>query len=249
MFGLSPKLPLPEEQRKWVDRGFERLTKLLGRQRMLDAKLILPDDEYFPDPYDGSKSGVVAMAERVATYMGVPRETFVVEIFAEGEDAWREALPVGRPESHDAAGLYLHKLEEERRVIGVHAKGLKDPLALAATLAHELAHAILLGGKLLDPNAVDMEPMTDLCTVFLGMGFFTASSAFQFKQWTSNRTQGWSWERKGYLSEELWAYALARFAFERGERKPDWAKQLPTNIRGYFTRSAAWLEKHGGRIE
>jgi hypothetical protein len=249
MFGLTSKLPLPEEQRKWVDDGFERLMKMLGRQRLLDAELILPDDSFFPDPYDGSKASVIAMAEPIAGYMGVSREIFIVEIFAENEDAWRESVPIWHGESQDAAGLYLQKPEEGRRVVGVHAKGLRDPLALVATLAHELAHIILLGGNLLDPNADDMEPMTDLCTVFLGMGFFTASSAFQFKQWTSNRTQGWSTQRKGYLSEELWGYALARFAHERGEDKPDWAKQLPTNIRGYFKRSAAGLEKHTGRLE
>jgi len=215
----------------------------------LDAELILPDDQFFPDPFDGSKSSVVVMAERVAGYMGVPRESFVVEIYAEGEDAWRETVPLWHGETSDAAGLYLHKPEEGKRVIGVHAKGLKDPLALAAAIAHELAHVILLGGNLLDRDAPDMEPMTDLCTVFLGMGFFTASSAFQFKQWSSNRTQGWSTQRKGYLSEELWSYALARFAHDRGERKPEWAKQLPSNISGYFARSAAWLEKHAGRLE
>lgn len=246
MFGLTPRLPLSEEQRRWVDDGFERLAKMLGTQRMLNVEVILPNDRFFPDPYDGSKESVIAMAERIAIYMGVPRESFVVEIYAENEEAWRETVPVWHGETEDAAGLYLHKLEEGRRIVGVHAKGLKDPLSLAATLAHELAHAILLGGNLLDPDAPDMEPMTDLCTVFLGVGFFTASSAFQFKQWTSNRTQGWSTQRKGYLSEELWGYALARFAHERGEKKPDWAKQLPTNIRGYFTRSAAWLDEHAG---
>jgi hypothetical protein len=249
MFGLTSKLPLPKEQQKWVDDGFDRLAKMLGRNRMMDAELILPDDEFFPDPYDGSKSSVVAMAERIAGYMGVVHNSFLVEIYAEGEDAWRESLTVDSREAHDAAGLYLREPEQGRYVVGVHAKGLKDPVALAATLSHELAHVILLGGKLLDPDTEDMEPMTDLCTVFLGMGFFTASSAFQFKQWTDMRTQGWSTQRKGYLSEELWAYALARFAYERGENKPDWAKQLPTNIRGYFTRSAAWLEKHAGRLE
>ena len=202
MFGLTAKLPLPEEQRKWVDGGFERLTKMLGRQRMLDAELILPNDRYFPDLYDGSTESVIAMAERVAAYMRVPRESFLVVIYAENEEAWRETVPLWHGESRDAAGLYLRHPEQGRHVVGVHAKGLKDPLALAATLAHELAHVILLGGNLLDPDADDMEPMTDLCTVFLGMGFLPASSAFQFKQWTSVQTQGWSWERKGYLSEE-----------------------------------------------
>jgi len=45
MFGFSPKLPVSEEDRRWVDEGFRRLEKLLGRQRMLDAKVVLPTAE------------------------------------------------------------------------------------------------------------------------------------------------------------------------------------------------------------
>ena len=56
-----------------------------------------------------------------------------------------------------------------------------------------------------------MEPMNDLLTVFLGFGIFTANSAFHFKQYTTDRAQGWSAGRSGYL-------------FERREAKPAWRK-------------------------
>ena len=49
-------------------------------------------------------------------------------------------------------------------------------------------------------------------------------------------------QRLGYLPEEIYGYALARFAHERGERDPKWAKHLSTNVRTYFKKSAAWLE-------
>lgn len=39
-------------------------------------------------------------------------------------------------------------------------------------------------------------------------------------------SQGWSARRLGYLSEEQLGYALARFAFERGEGKPSWISFL-----------------------
>ena len=216
MFGFAPKLPIAEEIQEWADNAFIRLEKMLGRERMLDAEVVLPEDRFFPDRYDGSKAAVVAMAGRVAAYMGVPRDSFLVEIYAENEVAWRETVPQWHGETHDAAGLYFHKPENGRLLVGIHADQLGDPLALAATLAHELAHVLLLGGGLLDPGSRDMEPMTDLCTVFLGMGFFTASAAYRFKQWSDGGTQGWSWRRSGYLPEPLWGYALALFAAERG---------------------------------
>lgn len=243
MFGLSAKPPLSDDIRQWADEGFVRLGKMLGRERMLNAQIVLPNDKFFPDAYDSSKPSVIAMAERVAGYMGVSRESFRLEIYAQDETAWRESVPLWQGETCDAAGLYFHQPEDGRLIVGVHADQLADPLCLVATLAHELAHVLLLGGGLLDAEITDMEPMTDLCTVFLGMGVFTASSAYQFKQWTSTNTQGWSTRRTGYLPEPLWGYALARFAAERGERKPEWVKDLPRNIRPYFSQSTKWIAK------
>jgi hypothetical protein len=43
MLGFFPKLPVENEERLWVDEGFGRLEKMLGRSRMLEAKMILPD--------------------------------------------------------------------------------------------------------------------------------------------------------------------------------------------------------------
>ena len=51
-------------------------------------------------------------------------------------------------------------------------------------------------------------------------------------------------QRLGYLPEEVYGYALAKFAMERCEDKPAWAKYLPTNVRAYFKRSSAWLAKN-----
>ena len=62
MLGFSPKLPVSDEDRTWVDDGFRRLEKLVGRQRMLEAKVVLPSAEDFPDPYaQARQSGASAI--------------------------------------------------------------------------------------------------------------------------------------------------------------------------------------------
>jgi hypothetical protein len=66
MLGFSPKLPLPEDERVWLDEGFRRLEKLIGRRRMLEAQVILPAEEYFPDPYDKSPAAAEKLFQRVA---------------------------------------------------------------------------------------------------------------------------------------------------------------------------------------
>ena len=119
---------------------------------------------------------------------------------------------------------------------------MEDPLTVVATLAHELGHVILLGGGLIDRSAKDMEPLTDLLTVYLGFGIFTANCSGRFRQWQTETNQGWSMQRLGYLPEEVYGYALARFAHQRGERSPKWTRHLSTNLRSYFRKSAAWLE-------
>jgi len=93
-----------------------------------------------------------------------------------------------------------------------------------------------------------MEELNDLLTVFLGFGVFNANAAFQFSQYTSVYSQGWSAGRLGYLPEQVWGYALARFAFERDEMNPEWSQYLSTNIRAYFKASMKWLRSSGERL-
>jgi hypothetical protein len=248
MFGLfKPTLPIADQQRRWVDDSFIRLGSLLGARRMLDARVYLPTIEYFPDPFDRSEAALNAMFLRVAEGMQVDPETINLELFSETADVTRSLVPFGSSNTNGAGGLYYHDPAEKTR-IAINSSKLADPLALVATLAHELGHVILLRPGLVGREEEDMEPLNDVLTIFLGFGVFNANSAFQFRQYTNNDSQGWSTQRLGYLSEELFGYGLARFAFERKEAKPEWAKHLSSNISSYFKRSLAWLQANGSSL-
>lgn len=248
MFGLSPKLPVSEEERQWVNQGFQRLEKMLGRRRMLEARVVLPTAEDFPDPYDKTPTAVEKLFQRVCTYMQVDRTTIELEIFPDETEELRKTLPHWRGDSKEAAGLYTHDggagEAAKRMVVAIKSSQLQDPLVLVATVAHELGHAILLGSGLLNPKTDDHEPLTDLLTIFLGLGVFTANSAARFTQYQDERQVGWSMQRLGYLPEEVHGYALAKFSLERGEAKNEWEKHLSTNVRSYYKRSRAWLAKN-----
>jgi hypothetical protein len=112
-----------------------------------------------------------------------------------------------------------------------------------------LGHVVLLDGGHMRRDAEDMEPMTDLVTVYLGLGVFTANCSRRFQQYQQDNRQGWSMERLGYLPEAVYAYALARFAKDRGEPEPAWVAHLSTNLRTWFRQSAAWLAKDSRPIE
>jgi hypothetical protein len=242
MFGIGrPKLPISLEQQRWVDDSFVRLADLLGIERLLRATVVLPTPDYFPDAYDRSEAALGRIFFRVATAMHVNPDDIDVTIFGLEHDVTRRLVPFFTGSHSGAGGLYFHK-PDSRPHISVNEAELREPMALVAVLAHEIGHIILLRPGLIDRNEADMEPLNDLLTVFLGFGVFTANAAFRFEQYTNNESQGWSTRRLGYLSEELFGYALARFAFERGETKPKWASFLVTNIASYMKRSAVWLQ-------
>ena len=253
MFGFSPKLPVSAEQRIWTEQGFKRLEKLLGRRRMLDAKVVEPTAEDFPDPYNKSPEAVEKLFSRVCAYMRIDRSRIELEIFQDETEELREIVPHWRGDGEArAAGLYVHAYEQNRAsrdeegcvVVAIRSTMLRDPMSLVATVAHELGHVILPGGELMKSATPDHEPMTDLLTVFLGLGIFTANSAARFKQFQEGRKIGWSMQRLGYLPEPVFGYALARFALERGENKPEWTRHLSSNVRSDFKRSKRWLEEN-----
>ena len=241
MFGLrKPRLLITAQQQQWVDDSFRRLASLLGTQRFRLAKVILPTSEFFPDAFDGSESALQNMFRRVAGYMQVDPTSIDVSIFTTEDHLTRQLVPFYEVHSSGAAGLYHHD-PEARAHISIDEVLLKDPVGLVAVLTHELGHIILLRPGLVERKDPQMEPLNDLLTIFLGFGIFTANSAFRFEQHSTDRSQGWSARRQGYLSEELLGYSLARFAFEHGESKPRWFSHLSTNVKSYAKQSADWL--------
>jgi hypothetical protein len=247
MFGFGKsKLPITLDQKCWVDQSFVRLASLVGAVRLTEGEIILPSQEYFPDPYARTEEALQLIFVRVARIMQVDPEEVDVTLFATTEEVTRNLIPYSSVDPSGkggAAGLYFHD-PAVRTHISIDEGQMKDPMSLVAVLAHELGHVILLRPGLVSRDEPDMEPLNDLLMVFLGLGIFTANAAFRFKQFTNNDTQGWSTSRVGYLSEVL-GYALARYALERGEIKPAWRSFLATNVATYMKRCEAWLQAQG----
>ncbi|HTV09576.1 MAG TPA: hypothetical protein VMD97_11075 [Candidatus Aquilonibacter sp.] len=221
--------------------------ELLGWQRMMAARVALPTAEDFPDPYDGSEGAVRALFLRVARSIDADVSDTELRLFSDAIELTQDAVLFATRERSTPGGVYIDP-QNGRKLIAIHDRQIKDPGALVAVLAHELGHLILLGGGLVDRNSEDMEELNDLLTVFLGYGVFNANAAFRFSQSMELYSQGWSMSRLGYLPEQVWGYALARFAFERNETSPEWARYLSTSIKAYFKSSVKWLERNGERL-
>jgi hypothetical protein len=289
MFGLRPKLPVTEEERLWVDEGFRRLGRMLGSSRLQNATVVLPTDEFFPDPWDGTESALKALFGRVCGYMGVNPSRVELQIdpdpaiipasnelavasydFGEGAIPGQvelaiDADPATTADSSElvetmpvcgstgwrntAASRYIAGKGEERPIIAINRSLLNDTLTLVASLAHELGLVILLDGGHMERDAGEIEPLSDLLTVYLGLGVFTANASRQFRKYQPDGRRGWSMSRLGYLPETVFGYALACFAKVRGELEPAWAGYLSTNLSAWFRQSAEWLSKASPQLE
>jgi hypothetical protein len=118
-------------------------------------------------------------------------------------------------------------------------------MAIVGVIAHELSHGRLLGEGRMNPAEKDMEPLTDLATVFFGLGVFGANVYYY---WGSQTVGNWNvtrWGRMGYLNQKDWGYALGMYAAMRGESKPDWMKHLRPDIRSVMKETLRYIAYTG----
>ena len=206
------------------------LADRFGVRRLLDAEVIRPAHVPCPAPLGRDVKCIRPLLDRMCGSMGI--------------DPGRVALRIREDETMPgAAGLY----ERGRRaVISVARSQLDDPARLLATLAHELAHELLIGGGLLTADVPDHEWVTDLLPVCLGTGIFLANATVQD---SSGSCGGWSWwqvSKQGYLPSRIFGYAFALFAFLRGEAEDTpWAADLRPDAAEPFRAGLKYLGRGG----
>lgn len=233
MFKSIPKCPVDPDTRVWVEKRMAWLASEFGRDRLRSAPVVLPTSEFFPDPYDGSDEAVRAILDRVCGYMGVPPESIEFSIYDDKPPIETDGLVRG------TVGLYQEEGDNFR--IWLESGSLDDPLALVATMAHELGHVLLLGSGRVSADEPDHEPLTDLLTVFLGLGVITSNSVVREKNWRMGHFSAWGVSRQGYLTMPVYGYALAVFSVWRDEDKPRWARSLRPDVRQAFDQGRRFL--------
>lgn len=224
--------PVDEDRRIWIERSFQFLLDLLGEENTKKRTVLVPDYKHFPVRYDGSEESAFETLRIVAKQMEVPVENISLDFYDEN----MRDITEGRP-----GGVYWGQGEQGHFEISLVLQMLAQPENMVATLAHEIAHIKLLGEGRLAEND---EPLTDLATIFFGLGIFNANTAFQ----TSRDDKYYTWSTSGYLTMMEWGYALALFALVRGETEPDWANFLCTNVKADFKQSQYFIANNRDKI-
>jgi hypothetical protein len=236
----GPRCHVTPEQKTWVEGRMLWLREQFGPEPIRRPPLE-PTSQLLPRKWDRSPEAGADLLQRLCQFMLVAPARLQLDYYSHHETHDLLRAFAGETNRSGPAGLFIHPKDREKLVIALEESGLVQPANLTATICHELGHVHLLADRRIEHDTADSEPLTDLLTVFFGAGIFTANSAFQFGQWQSHSHQGWRASRQGYLSEELYGYALACYAWYRGESKPGWARHLRANILYYLDDSLHFL--------
>lgn len=232
-------LQFTEERAHWLYGNYRWLeNNLPKRDSVARTSIVLPTKRFFPDSYANDHRSAEILFQRVKSLMGM--EAWEC-LFEQRQDAAKKLNTdlsnsgiMGRFSSSGAAGTF--SMSEDRKVvISYSSASLKDPAALIATLSHELCHYLLAMVET-EPPATwkELEPLTDLSAVLEGFGLFLCNTAFQFKQWSSYDSSGWSYSRKGYLTEAELGFSLAIYCVRNRLDAGPIAGSLKPNPREVF---------------
>lgn len=222
MFGLfKVNSFIDSEAEEWIFSTFAWAFRNFG-SNIFDNHTILvtPSNRHFPDKITDLEKGVVTVFQRVRTYAGM--------------DGWRCKLTAQEPDAdtHIGGTLLIQNAPQNpagtfsvnrgvddtvEAVITFNPNLIKNPEAMVATFAHELAHYLAATSKEESPGGEDLhEHATDLLAVFMGFGIFQANSAFNFRQFSEGNIQGWSYQKMGYMTQMELVYALTIFCVLKG---------------------------------
>jgi hypothetical protein len=242
----------PEGEREWVLDALRALVQTCGHEHLVSAPVVLPEARCFPDAWTPDADGVRRLALRILGYAALDELDVEVELFDEGHAAAARPDALVRTQAHEGAAAWFSGIVDRTCRFGADVSLLDDPGGVTAALAHETAHAFRhVQGLVVEDRDLE-ECLTDLSTIYLGLGVLTANASLRHRSWSfadggsSLGGHAWSTSQLGYLSPQAMCFALA--AFERvrargtAERRTIVAA-LETNQAGYFKAALRWLDR------
>ena len=73
LFGLfAPKPPLVVREKAWIEVRMRWLAGQFGINRLLNAKVAMPDDNWLPEDYEGTADDARRLLDRLCGFMQIP---------------------------------------------------------------------------------------------------------------------------------------------------------------------------------
>jgi len=244
-FKREAVLPVTEADKDWTEQSMLQLIQMFGPEYFKDLNTVIPDKKYFDYKFTGDNSDAFYIMERLVDIMHINPLDIGLGFYYSGSaerfvTTPQEKLKGGRQSS---AGQYFdHGLGPKE--IWINESQIQDTISLIATLAHELSHYKLLGEYRIEEND---EHLTDLTAIAFGFGVFIGNSYFKFTKWQDRQRSGWEMTKKGYLPEQVTAYAMAWLAHYRNE-DIGWKTYLNKTMKKYFDQSYKYIAQNKDKV-
>lgn len=233
------KLPITEVDQIWVEDSLRWLRKELGEELFMKIETVTPTSNFYDRTFDSTEDDARFILERTKELMGLKKTRVKLRFFSDSPIQMDDGTTLSTPADiegkwNSAAGTFQQR--RGKTIISIERQQLKNPISLIATIAHELAHEILLGQNRIEEND---EYLTDLTAIAYGFGIFIGNARFEF----SASGFGWQSSGQGYLPEQVIAYAMASLSKKRNE-KTDYTQFLDKSLKRYFDQSSDWLAEN-----
>ena len=235
------KLPITDDDKIWIDESLNWLRTEFGHEHFMKIQTVTPTKDFYNRTFDGTEKDAEFILERTMELMNIQDVELTLNFFSDSPIEMSDGTILSTPSDNidgswqSAVGTY--EKEGEETIISIETQQLKNPIALIATIAHELAHQILLGEGRIEEND---EYLTDLTAIVYGFGIFIGNSRFYFASFSTSGGHGWQSGGQGYLPEQIIAYAMSWLSKERNE-KTGYSQYLNKSMKKYFDQSFEWL--------
>ncbi len=164
-----------------------------GKDRFVDAPLIEPNAEFFPDLWSPDEAGVNALARRIFRYAGLADAALTFRAERSHRRAENREAIAGRATSvreivNDDGPACLLTTAPGSCTLGIDYEDLHDPSMLAASLCRSAAAAFRFAPQATYRDPQWVPPTSDkdfllraaVGSVYLGFGIVTTNDAYRF---------------------------------------------------------------------
>jgi len=218
------------------------------------TQLVLPSNEFFPGRADSHYAMASLIFDKVKQYAHMQhwpcqlieqsqcQLNYVPQIAIEGAPRRIEQNLQENPVSAVNSDQHL--------IIQYDANQVRNPEAIIATFAHNLAHYL---GTMAEQNPPGVEEnwpqMAEVLGVFMGFGVIFANSAFNFKNITCGSCSGPATNRNSFLSQYDITYALAIFTTLKEIPNKQVLSYLKSSLKPFFKKAMKELKNNSEKLD
>ncbi|MBN2535949.1 MAG: hypothetical protein JXB88_23925 [Spirochaetales bacterium] len=233
-FFKSRHLPVDDEAGEWVENTGMMIFRLFGLNYLKAKPIIYPDMIFSGMEYKGREADVDFLVFQISHIMDIHAGSIRIEYTSgEAHEKVLNNFSFAPTSFSGTAGTYNEEAEGFQVVYKISLKRtlLKRPAHLIAVIIHELSHLKLEGERRIYETD---EELTDLLSVFFGLGIFSANAVMPV-------TSSDGLSKLGYLTPSLYGYALALWVLYKDADDKKIIPFLTSTVKDVFKKSVRYI--------